>query len=295
MNKEIKIGIIGVVCIAILFFGINYLKGINMLRASNHYFVEFSDISGLPESSPVYANGFKVGTVRTIAFNYKHPGNITVGIDANRELNIPEGTEAELVTDMLGNITMKLYLNTANSKMLSPGDTIKGTVNSGLLGKATETIVPQMEKMLPKLDSILVAVNTLLNNPALAGTIQNTEKLTANLNVTATELNKLLKNDVPAITGKLNTAAENFAVISNNLKDVNYAYTFAKVDSALQNVQLLTEKLNRTDNSVGLLLNDPAFYNNMNATANNAASLLKDLQTNPKRYVHFSIFGRKNK
>lgn len=295
MNKEIKIGILGVTCIAMLFFGINYLKGINMLRASNHYFVEFSDISGLPESSPVYANGFKVGTVRTIAFNYKRPGNITVGIDANRELNIPEGTEAELVTDMLGNITMKLYLNTANSQMLSPGDTIKGKVNSGLLGKAEETIVPQMEKMLPKLDSILVAVNALLNNPALAGTIQNTEKLTANLNVTASELNKLLKNDVPAITGKLNIAAENFATISNNLKEVNYAYTFAKVDSTLQNVQLLTEKLNKTDNSVGLLLNDPSFYNNMNATAANAASLLNDLQTNPKRYVHFSIFGKKNK
>lgn len=131
--------------------------------------------------------------------------------------------------------------------------------------------------------------------PALAATIHNAERLTANLDVTTRQLNSLMNNELPQITGRLVTITDNFSVISENLKGIDYASTFSKVDSTLYNVQLLTEKLTRKDNTIGLLFNDPTFYQNLSTTTANAASLLEDLKAHPKRYVHFSLFGKKDK
>ena len=158
-----------------------------------------------------------------------------------------------------------------------------------------EGIMPKVEQLMPKMDSILHSLNQLLANPALSATLENAEKLTANLDVTTRQFNHLMQNDIPQITGRMTTIADNFSVISENLKNIDYAETFQKIDSTLYNVQLLTHKLNSKDNTVGLLFNDPTLYNNLSATTANAASLLEDLQAHPKRYVHFSLFGRKDK
>lgn len=119
--------------------------------------------------------------------------------------------------------------------------------------------------------------------------------LTANLAVTSGQLQTLMNKDIPQLTGKLNTIGDNFVLISNNLKEIDYATAMQSIDSTLANVKMLTDKLNRKDNTVGLLLNDPSLYNNLNATTANAASLLEDLKSHPKRYVHFSLFGKKDK
>ena len=103
------------------------------------------------------------------------------------------------------------------------------------------------------------------------------------------------RQDIPQLTGKLNTIGDNFVAISGNLKEVDYSAIFQKVDATLANVKMITEKLNSKDNTIGLLFNDPALYNNLNATTENAASLLEDLKAHPKRYVHFSLFGKKDK
>ncbi len=156
-------------------------------------------------------------------------------------------------------------------------------------------LMPQIEKMLPKLDSILISLNTILSNPDIPATLKSVRNSTANLEAASGQMRKLMNKDIPQLTGKLNTISDNFVVISSNLKEIDYAATFNKIDSTIHNVQLITQKLNSKDNSVGLLLNDPALYNNLNTTSANAASLLEDLKANPKRYVHFSIFGRKQK
>ena len=175
-----------------------------------------------------------------------------------------------------------------------PGDTISGSINAGLMGKAAN-MVPQLEQMLPKLDSILIALNTLLSDPAIPSTLKNVESLTASLNANSRQLESLMKNDVPQLTSKLNEIGDNFALISANLKEIDYAATMSKVDATLANVKSITDKLEQKDNTVGLLLNDPTLYNNLTETTANASSLLEDLQRHPKRYVHFSIFGKKDK
>ena len=106
-TKEVKIGLAGIAAIAILFFGIKFLRGINMLKATNYYYVEFENVGGLTKSSPVYADGYNIGIVRDITYNYKRPGHVVVQIDVDKEFRMPEGSSSELVTEMLGTIKMK--------------------------------------------------------------------------------------------------------------------------------------------------------------------------------------------
>ena len=209
-------------------------------------------------------------------------------------MQIPTGSKGELVTEMLGTVKMNLKLNLESKTYCQPGDTLPGNVNNGLMGIA-ETAMPKVEQLLPKMDSILTSLNALLANPALTATLQNAEKITTNLDVTTRHLNDLMKNDLPQLTSHLTTITDNVSVITDNLKGIDYANIMQKVDSTLYQVQLLTGKLNSKDNTVGLLFNDPTLYNNLSATTANAASLLEDLQAHPKRYVHFSLFGRKEK
>lgn len=294
MRKEIKIGLMGIVAIGLFIFGLNYLRGISMLESSRSYYVNFTNINGLPTSSPVFANGYKIGLVRDIQYNYKELGSVTVEVELDEEMRIPKGSKGELVTEMLGTVKMNLILNLESQSYLQPGDTLDGFANNGLMGVA-ETMVPKVEQLLPKMDSILSSLNKLLADPALTQTLHNAEQITANLNVTTHELNKLMKNELPTITGNLTSISENINTITTNLKEVDYASTMKRIDSTLANIQTLTNKLNSKDNTIGLLFNDPTLYQNLSVTTANASSLLEDLKAHPKRYVHFSIFGKKDK
>ena len=293
-NREVKIGIAGIIALFLLIYGINYLKGISLFKSSSYYYVQFEDINGLAKSSPVFADGFKVGIVRDLKYDYNHAGNVVAEIDVDPSLRIPKGSTAELQSDLLGTVKLNLLLANDPREKMNPRDTIIGSVNAGALGKAA-AMIPTLEKMLPKLDSIMASLNSLLADPAIPATLHNIENLTASLNNNSRQLERVMREDISQLTGKLNEIGDNFAVISGNLKQIDYAATMSKVDETLANVQQITAKLERKDNTVGLLLNDPTLYNNLNQTAANAASLLNDLQNHPKRYVHFSVFGKKDK
>ena len=141
----------------------------------------------------------------------------------------------------------------------------------------------------------MTSLNNLLANPALPNTLQNVEKLTAHMAVSSQHLQQLMSHDIPQLTSKLNTIEDNFVHISSNLKEIDYAEAMKKVDATLANVKMITDKLGQKDNTIGLLLNDPTLYYSLSQTATNAASLLEDLKAHPKRYVHFSLFGKKDK
>ena len=293
-TKEVRIGIAAIIALCVLIYGINYLKGIHLFKPSSYFYVKFQNINGLTKSSPVYADGFRVGIVRELYYDYNHPGNVVAEIDVEPDLRIPKGSSAELAAEMLGGVRMNLLLANNPREKYQAGDTIPGGLNSGMLGQVGD-LVPQLQKMLPKLDSIMASLNVLLADPAIPATLHNIENLTANLSATSGQLQTLMNNDIPQLTGKLNTIGDNFVTISGNLKEIDYAAAMQKVDSTLANVKMITDKLGSKDNTVGLLLNDPSLYNNLNATTANAASLLEDLRLHPKRYVHFSLFGKKDK
>lgn len=294
ITKEVRIGIAGIVALCILVYGINYLKGINMFKPESYFYVKFRNVNGLAQSSPVFADGVRVGIVRDIYYDYNQPENVIVEVEVDNQLRIPKGSTAELVPELMGGVRMNILLANNPRERYTVGDTIPGMLNNGVMEKVTQ-IMPAVEKMLPKLDSILTSLNTIMADQSIPATLHSIEKTTANLQVASGQLRVLMSNDIPQLTGKLNTIGDNFVVISDNLKKVDYAATFQQIDNTIKNVKMITEKLNSKDNTVGLLLNDPQLYDNLNETTINAASLLKDLKEHPKRYVHFSLFGKKDK
>lgn len=293
-TKEVKIGLAGIAALCVLVYGINYLKGIHLFKPTSYYYVNFQNVNGLTKSSPVFADGYSVGIVRDLHYDYTRPGQVIAEIEVDPQLRIPKGSRAELTSDMLGAIKMNLLLANNPRERVEIGDTIPGALNNGIMEQAAQ-MVPQIEKMLPKLDSILTSLNTLIADPALPATLHNIRDLSTSMASAGRQLETLMSNDIPQLTGNLNTISENFVSISNNLKTIDYAATMKQVDATLANVKMLTDKLGQKDNTIGLLLNDPSLYNNLSTTAANAASLLEDLQARPKRYVHFSLFGKKEK
>lgn len=293
ITKEVRIGLAGIAALCVLVLGINYLKGINMFKPASYFYVRFQNVNGLAQSSPVFADGVRVGIVREISYDYNQPENVIVEVELDTELRIPKGSTAELVPELMGGVRMNILLANNPRERYAIGDTIAGILNNGMMEKAA-AMMPQVEKMLPKLDSILGSLNTIMADQSIPATLHSIEQTTSNLEMTSKQLRVLMSNDVPQLTRKLNTIGDNFIVISNNLKEVDYAATFKKIDATIDNAKMITDKLNSKDNTIGLLLNDPQLYDNLNATTINAASLLEDLKANPKRYVHFSLFGKKN-
>jgi phospholipid/cholesterol/gamma-HCH transport system substrate-binding protein len=293
INREFKIGLAGIAALFILIYGINFLKGINLFKPATYYYVKFADVNGLAKSSPVYADGVRVGIVRNINYDYAQSGNVTVEVEVDNDLRIPMGSSAELVSELMGGVRMNLLLANNPRARYQVGDTITGDLNKGLMDGVAD-MMPQIAAIIPKLDTLISSLATIASDKNIPATLESLQKTTANLEVASNQLSVVMKKDIPQLTGKLNTLSDNFIAISDNLKETDYNALLQKVDQTLANVKSITDKMNNPNNNIGLLFNDTKLYDNLNSTANNAANLLEDLKTNPKRYVHFSLFGKKN-
>ena len=296
-TKEVKIALVAIAGVVVLFFGMNFLKGLNIFSSEDNYYVQFSDITGLSSSSPVYADGFKVGVVKDIIYDYSHTEGSKVLIGVDKQLRIPQGSSAEIVSDMLGNVKVNLLLANNPREKVAPGGLIKGMINDGAMGKLQD-MVPAVEKMLPKLDSIMTSLNAILADPAIRQSLHNVQAITDNLTTSTAQLNTLmagLNKNVPGMMAKANNVLDNTETLTANLAAVHVPTTMRQVDQTIANVQQLTAKLNSKQGTLGLLMNDTQLYDNLNSTMRNADSLVIDLRQHPKRYVHFSVFGRKDK
>ena len=292
-TKEMIIGAVSIIGLTFLYTGVNYLKGINLFRPINHYYVTCANVSEVTVSTPVYVGGFKVGLVRDLIYDYKNNGGITIEINLEKSMKINRGSYVTIDRTFLSGAQLNIHLNTYVTDYLTPGETIEGRMNEDLMGAVQSQLLPQFIELLPKLDSILYGLNVLVNNPALSNTLNNLNQTTANLEVSSRKLNLLLgklEDDVPVITSDLKTATNNFVGLSDELNNLNLKQSVQSLNATLDQLQQTTTKLNSKDNSLGLLMNDSLLYFNLNRTVNNASDLLIDLKTNPKRYVRFSLF-----
>lgn len=295
-TKEVQIALVAIAGIVVLFFGLQFLKGLS-LASDATYYAAFDDVSGLSSSSPVYANGYRVGVVKAIDFDYTDGGKIAVALSLDKQMRLPRGSRAEIESDMMGNLKLNIIMGANPIDNLQQGDTIQGGANAGLMA-AAGAMLPKIEKMLPKLDSILTSINNLLADPALARSLHNIEGMTTELNATSRDLHTMvggLNRQLPHIVAKADGVLTNADKAAGKLADLDIAGTMAKVNATLDNVQTMTAALNNSDGTLGLLMHDPQLYRNLNGTMRSADSLLTDLKAHPKRYVHFSIFGKKDK
>lgn len=306
-TNEVKIALTAILALVLLFFGLRYLKGLSLFGTDKCYYVKTDNVSGLASACPVYANGFKVGTVNRIIFNYENGDEIVLALDLDEKFNLPEGSFAAIVPSLMGGTTVELTLG-KSGKICQPGDTIFGGVDGGILSKAAD-LMPTIQNMMPKLDSILARVNTLLQDTALDMTVENVGAISSQLKSTTSQLNTMMASinrELPGLMQGAKSSLKNIDDLTDNLNSavskVDLEKTIANIDATLANVKSVTDKLSSDKGTLGALMNDRSLYNNLNtsmqslnSTLRSTDSLVTDLKSNPKRYVHFSVFGKKDK
>ncbi|MDR2791414.1 MAG: MlaD family protein [Tannerellaceae bacterium] len=289
-TKEMKIGLAAVTSLVLLYVGVNYLKGVNLFHPANYYYVTFANVKDVTVSTPVFIDGFKVGLVRSISYDYEQSGQITVEMHLDDELRLTKGSYVVLEHTLLSGAELHIHLNHYVTSAAESGDTIEGRLGEDMLGAVQEKLLPEIGMIIARMDSVLAGLQAVVNHPALLQSLEHIERTTGSLETSAGTLNRLLDNDVPLIVNNLRTTTDNFSRVSAQLCEMDFAATLRSVNLTLSNLKVTTDKLNSNNNTLGLLINDNQLYENLNRTSLNAADLLLDMRERPKRYVHFSLF-----
>ena len=289
--RELWVGILGIVAIALIYLLINFFKGVNVFNEGDRYYARFNDIGEIVKSSPVYINGYKVGNVSGITYDFSKTNCVYVEMSLDNRLHIPQGSYAMIVNKTLGSSTINLIMGNSEN-IINKGDTLSGTLNAGAMHAAGK-MIPRINDLLPKVDTMLVSLNNILSNPAINNSINNIELLTAQLNRTTAQLTAILSEEIPQAAEKLIAIEDNMLQVSEQLSDVDYKKIMGDLEASLSNMKSITAALESGEGTAGMLLKDSTLYNRLNETCEAATTLLQDLRENPKKYVHFSVFGRK--
>ncbi|HRO43871.1 MAG TPA: MlaD family protein [Flavipsychrobacter sp.] len=309
-SKEARIGLLVASAILIFFAGFYFLKGANIFSGENEYFVYYDNVQGLQPSSPVQVKGMSVGRVSAISLN--GGGRVKVTIAVNKKYKIPQETVASLTSvDLLG--TKAISLQLGNSTAIAEDEsTLKSNIEGGIIDALSVEITPLLRDMrhaVGTLDSVLVSVNGVLDVSSrenlrssianLDATMANFSQLSSRLNAESAQLQGVIRN-ANSITSNLADNNERITRIINNAATVTDQLSEAQIDktmkefqTAASNLTAVLNKVNSKEGSLGLLVNDPHMYNNLNASLSTLNSLMGDIQAHPTRYINLTIFGRK--
>lgn len=319
IRKEVKIGAIMIIAIALLFWGANYLKGINLLEKNKRFFAIYERVDGLGSSNPVVINGYKVGQVEEISFLPDNSGRLLVKFSVTEEnFRISKDTRAKIISsDILGSKSIELQLGRSNEELQNL-DTLESDVEASLTEAVNEQIAPlkrKAEDLISTVDSAITTVSAIFNKQArsdldasftsIKNSLQTFERTMVQVDgMVKAERNKIAEvlTHLESITrnlannnDKLTASLENIEAISDSLAGANLKQTVNNASIAMTEVASVMQKINQGEGSLGQLINNDTLYNNLERSADDLDKLLLDMRLNPERYVHFSIFGRKKK
>ncbi|MBO4397504.1 MAG: MCE family protein [Bacteroidaceae bacterium] len=299
-TKEIKLALVAILSICIIYFGIIFLKGLKLFSTDNIYFVEMKDVGGLAKSAEVTSKGMKVGLVKDITYNSDNQ-MLSVEVELNEGIVPTQGSYANITKELLGAPKLNIVMGENPKALLNRGDTIKGVVGTDLMSVANE-MIPQIKQLQPKLDSILTAINNIVNDPAIMESLNNLEYASRNLKTTSNKINSVLDSEMPQLVNKANKICNNLQNTTDKINKIdivgiadNANQTLVTTNQTMQELKVFTNTLNNPNSSLGRLMNDPNIYNNLDSTTLNASRLLEDIRLNPKRYINFSLIGKKSK
>lgn len=294
-NKEFAIGLSVIVAILILIFGIDFLKGINLFRPAHYYLAYYENVDELTVSSPILINGYKVGQVREVNFNYNKPGKVEVVMALDKNLQLPEGSVANIGTTLMSGARIELTLG-AGPGMIPTGGEVPTGVKAGLMSSLQDGVLPAVTAVLPKVDSLLYNLNLLVADPALRSSIQRLDGITDNLLATSQGLNSTMNRQIPVLANNTVRITQSLDTIVGNLGQLSYQLKALPLDATMENVNQLTanlsqfsRQLNDKNSSLGLLTSDPELYNRITQVSADIDSLLVDIKKNPKRYISIKL------
>ena len=313
ISKYTKLGLLVISCLTILIWGINYLKGIDILKRNTTYFVIYEKIDGLLESSSVNINGYQVGQVSEIKFLEDYSGRLIATLSLQEDFKIAKGSVARIVSsDIMGTKSVKLEI-VHSGEYYKENDTIPGDTESDLKEQVSMQVLPlknKAEELIASLDSALAVITYVFNRRTqdnLTASFENIHNTLANIESLTTELDRIMSSgkvnsivgNLDSISGTISNNSENiskiignFSELSDSLAELNISLVFNDLQSSVAGINTILKKLNTSESSAGLLINDTALYQNLNNLAGSMDLLLKDVRNNPKRYVHFSALNR---
>lgn len=319
IKKEVKVGVLMVVALSLLAWGANFLKGTNILKENRHFFAIYEKVDGLGTSNPVMINGFKVGQVEKIEFLPDFSGDIIVKFSVTKkDFPIPFDTKAKIISsDLLGSKAIDLQLGESATLLVSK-DTLQSDIEASLSESVNQQIAPlkkKAEDLISTVDSAILVVSAIFNKDArtnldaslssIRGTLETFEKTMLQVDdlirAEREHLDGIFKN-VESISAnfaknndKLTSAIANMEAITDSLAGSNLKQTVNNASIAMQQVSDIMQRINNGEGSLGALINNDTLYTNLEKASYDLDQLILDLRLNPERYVHFSIFGRKDK
>lgn len=301
-SKEFVIGLCVIIALAILFFGIDYLKGINLFKPANFYYAEYDNVAGLELSAPVTIDGYKVGQVREISFDYEKHGKIKVLLALDKKLNLPEDSKAEIASTLLSGSFINIHVG-SSKKMLPVGGTLQTCMTPDLMASLQDNLMPQVGGVLERVDTLLSGLTTLVSDPAIYQTIGRVNGISNNLLLASDGLKTTLKSDIPGLMRRaggtmtrIDTITYNLAVLSAQLKSLPINSTMENVydisgnlSTVSKNLNTFSTQLNDKNSTLGLLTQDPELYYRLNRVTADIDSLILDIKKNPKRYISIKL------
>ena len=305
--REIKVGVLATVCLFLLFFGFNFLKGVNIFSPTNAYHGVFYNLHGLEEQAAVYIRGHKVGQVDKLHYDFTRDSAFTVDISIRKDIALPQGTQMALISDgLLGGMAIELQLPEAgledervrgleDAEVIKKGTFLPTTYVPGLMESLQGELLAKVAVAVDEIDSLVAQLNGQLEGDHIKATLTNVDRVSGDLTSVSTNLKKMMNTQVPTIVNNADTAIANLNVIVADIKQADLKGTVARVDKAVDGVNGLITDVRSQEGTLGQLLYNKSLYNHIDATVISADSLLTDLKAHPKRYVHFSVFGKKDK
>ncbi|MEE1885668.1 MlaD family protein [Pedobacter flavus] len=310
ITNETKVGILAAFSIALLIIGYNFLKGNSIFKDETVLYAKYTRVDGLSVSKPILINGFQIG--RVSALKLQPDGIIIATLNVDGKYEIPLNTIAKLEsTDLLGGKAIVMELGNS-ATFAKDGDTLNANVSRNLM-EAVEPVQKKAEQIISKMDSILTSVNSILNPTfqkniessftSIAGTLGSLEKTSKKVDaLVGTESSRIsaIFSNLENITGnlknnnqKINDILANINTVTDKFAALNFQITIDNANKAVADMQKAVDKINRGEGTLGKLVNDEELYRNLANASKNLDNLMIDLKENPKRYVHFSIFGSK--
>lgn len=264
-SREIKVGILAILCAVILYFGLNFLKGINIFSSTASYVGKYENINGLTEQAPVYIKGYQVGLVERIQYDFTKNPAFVVSVSIDKNIQLPVGTEMALRADgLLGGMAIEMVLpTTATIGLCQKGDTLKSVVVPGLFESLEHGVLAKLDSVLGETTTLMATLNNELSEGSLHQTLQNVEQISYDLRVSGNDLRKLTHNHLPGIIAKVDSTVTSISALANEVEQVNIA---GLVDSINTVVGGVNQAIQSHEGTLGLLLNDKALYDNLNTT-----------------------------
>jgi len=310
ISSEVKIGIIITMAIAVTIWGLNFLKGRNILRGVNTYYAIFEDVGGLEKNSKIFIKGYEVGQVSEIYFTENESRDLTVLLGIEKAYDIPLNSEAVLFdADLLGTKAIMLGLSESEQSH-KPGDTVLCRIQYGLTDRLEQQLLPvknKAENLIVTVDSLISSLNYVFDrntSKMLQASMQNLESSTDGIQNMLSDQGKLSKmiGHLEAITlnlknhnEQLSSAMSNIESITDSIASSELKSTISNTNKTLAETHLILEKINQGEGTLGMLVNNDSLYQNLTSLSQELDFLLKDLQENPKKYVNVSVFGKSEK